>query len=227
MPGEAVIAMWWDIDRAWRGEFEDWHTHEHFPERLAIPGFLRGSRWASADEADGFFVMYELDHYATLTSPAYLARLNAPSAWSAKLMPHHRNMVRSQCRVLDTKGAGLSRYALTVRLSPAVGRDEELRDFLGQVSSRLAGQPGGTSAHTLRTESPAIPLTTEQAIRGGRDAAADWIFVANAYEEQPLRTLLAEEMASAGLVEHGALPTVQQGLYVLSCVMTPADLERS
>ena len=25
-------------------EHDDWHTHEHLPERLAIPGFLRGTR---------------------------------------------------------------------------------------------------------------------------------------------------------------------------------------
>ncbi len=26
-------------------EHDDWHSHEHLPERLSIPGFLRGSRW--------------------------------------------------------------------------------------------------------------------------------------------------------------------------------------
>ncbi|WP_349741034.1 hypothetical protein [Roseateles cavernae] len=29
-------------------EFEHWHSHEHFPERLALPGFLRALRWADA-----------------------------------------------------------------------------------------------------------------------------------------------------------------------------------
>ena len=227
MLGDAAIAMWWDMDRARREEFEDWHTHEHFRERLAIPGFLRGSRWASADGGDGFFVMYELDRYETLTSAAYLARLNQPTPWSTQLMPHHRNMVRSQCRVLETTGSGLSRHALTLRLSPAPNREDELREYIRQVSRRFAAGPGGTAAHVLRTESPAIPVTTEQAIRGGRDAAADWIFIGNAYDEHVLQALRAVELADAVLVERGALPAVVQGHYVLSCAATPADLRRS
>ena len=44
--GKAAIAMWWDMAAHWRAEFEDWHSHEHFPERMGIPGFRRGSRWA-------------------------------------------------------------------------------------------------------------------------------------------------------------------------------------
>ena len=93
--GRAAVAMWWDMAPAMRTEFEDWHSHEHFPERMGIPGFLRGSRWASAAGGEGFFVMYELDAYETLTSPHYLTRLNNPTPWSTKMMPHHRNMLRS------------------------------------------------------------------------------------------------------------------------------------
>ena len=64
--GIGAVAMWWDIAPAHRAEFEDWHSHEHFPERMSVPGFLRGSRWASAEGGDGFFVMYELEAYETL-----------------------------------------------------------------------------------------------------------------------------------------------------------------
>ena len=227
MLGEAAIAMWWDMATAWREEFEDWHTHEHFAERLAIPGFLRGSRWASADGGEGFFVMYELDGYETLTSPAYLARLNQPTPWSARLMPHHRHMVRSQCRVLDATGSGLSRHALTLRLSPEPGRDTELREFLRQISGRFAAGRGGTAAHLLRTETPTIAVTTEQNIRGGRDAAADWIVIAIGYDDRAMRALRQGDLSDDVLVAHGARPEVRDGLYVISCAVTPADFGRS
>ena len=72
------------------------------------PGVQRGSRWTDAGGGDGYFVMYELQAYETLVAPAYLARLNEPSPSSAKMMPHHRNMVRSQCRVLESCGGALS-----------------------------------------------------------------------------------------------------------------------
>ena len=84
--GKAAVAMWWDMAAVHRAEFEDWHSHEHFPERLRIPGFRRGSRWASATGGDGFFTLYELQSYDTLTSPAYFARLNDPTPWSLKMM---------------------------------------------------------------------------------------------------------------------------------------------
>lgn len=66
--GGGALAMWWTVEHARRGEFEDWHSHEHFPERLAIPGFLRGSRWSDGDGR--FFVLYELESHATLSSSA-------------------------------------------------------------------------------------------------------------------------------------------------------------
>ena len=116
--------MWWDMAPDLRSEFEDWHSHEHFPERMSIPGFRRGSRWASEDGGEGFFVLYELETYGTLTSPHYLARLNDPTPWSTKMMPHHRNMVRSQCRILETNGGGVAQFMLTLRVSPAVGQAE-------------------------------------------------------------------------------------------------------
>ena len=102
--GKAALAMWWDMAPEMRAEFEDWHSHEHFPERLAIPGFRRGQRWRSATGGDGVFVMYELEGHEVLSSPHYLARLNAPTPWSTSMMPHHRNMVRSQSRVLESCG---------------------------------------------------------------------------------------------------------------------------
>ena len=155
--GSAAIAMWWDIAPAQRVEFEDWHSHEHFPERLSIPGFLRGSRWSNANE--GFFVMYELETYDTLTSPHYLKRLNNPTPWSTKMMPHHRNMVRSQCRVLDSYGGGIAGSLLTMRMSPEASQADATRCALLEVlrqdyirTARVKGLAGTTviMRHALR-----------------------------------------------------------------------------
>src|SRR5688500_8131666 len=131
--GKAAVAMWWDMAHAHRAEFEDWHSHEHFPERMRIPGFHRGSRWASSTGGEGFFVMYELQAYETLVSAAYLARLNDPTPWSVKMMPKHSNMVRSQCLVLASHGGGMAGHMLTVRLSPAPDRAAALQRHLAGV----------------------------------------------------------------------------------------------
>jgi hypothetical protein len=215
--------MWWDMSAARRSEFEHWHTHEHFPERLGIPGFRRVTRWTSADGDEGIFVMYELDHYEVLASPAYLARLNAPTPWSARMMPDHRNMIRSQCRVLESCGINPARNALTVRLSPASGRDEELRAAIGRMCKHIPLQPGLTGLHLLRHETPSIPSTEEQKIRGNADRTADWVLVACGYEADALRALSEHELSSESLAEMGAAPGAERSLYALSCSATPFD----
>lgn len=218
--GQAALAMWWDIAPAVRAEFEDWHSHEHFPERLAIPGFLRGSRWASATGGERFFVMYELEAYETLTSPGYVARLNNPTPWSTKLFPHHRNMVRSQCRVLETYGSGIAGFLLTVRFSPAAAQAESTQTQLRSVLQRLPGLPGTTGGHLLRTETPHMAQTAEQKIRGGSDATADWIVLVSGYDAAALQELARTALAPTSL----AVGTAQYDLVHLAFTATPRDL---
>ncbi|MGJ7510261.1 hypothetical protein [Variovorax sp. GT1P44] len=221
--GKAALAMWWDMADSHRSEFEHWHTHEHFPERLGIPGFRRATRWTSAEGKEGIFVMYELDDYEVLSSPAYLARLNAPTPWSARLMPHHRNMVRSQCRVLESCGINPARNALTIRLSPASGRDQELRAAIRRMSRHVPFEPGLAGLHLLCHETPSVPATEEQKIRGNADRTADWVLVVCGYEPDALSALSARELSSESLVDMGAAPGAERGFYQLSCSATPFD----
>ncbi|APW41852.1 DUF4286 family protein [Rhodoferax saidenbachensis] len=222
--GKGAIAMWWDIASDHRAEFEDWHTHEHFPERMGIPGFHRGSRWAAADGGEGFFVMYELEAYETLVSPGYLARLNAPTPWSSKMMPHHRNMVRSQCRVLESSGGALSRHALTVRISPAEGAADRLQSHLRELAQTLSTRPGTTAGHLLQNQTPKIAPTTEQKIRGGPDPAADWIFIVCGYDLKALQALVTSELSDAALEAAGACAGALRGVYALSHSNTAEDV---
>ena len=221
--GKAAVAMWWNMAAEQRQEFEDWHSHEHFPERMGIPGFLRGSRWSAMDGGEGFFVMYELEDYAVLSSAGYLERLNHPTPWSTRMMPHHRDMVRSQCRVLESAGGGVGRCVLTIRLSPAEGRDVALRAWLAEFAATFATSRGGVGCHLLRTETPPIARTVEQEIRG-RDAVADWIFVVMAYTPQILEDLGRGVLSDAALQTQGARPGTVAGLYQLAHAASAADV---
>jgi hypothetical protein len=215
--------MWWNIAPDLRSEFEDWHSHEHFPERMSIPGFRRGSRWASEDGGEGFFVLYELETYGTLTSADYLARLNDPTPWSTKMMPHHRNMVRSQCRVLETYGGGVAQFMLTLRFSPAGGRANHLDRNLRPVLANVPRLPGITGGHLLRTETPNAPTTAEQKIRGG-DAVADWIILVSGYDPEALEKVAGAELGATSLERAAGLSSSAASLYRLSYALTPHDL---
>ena len=137
--GQAAVAMWWNVRAEQRAEWGDWHSHEHFPERLSIPGFQRGSRWTSTSDAEGFFVLYELATYETLSSKGYLDRLNSPTPWSTKMMPHHLGMVRSQCRVVASFGGGVATSLATIRLSPQSGAEQGLKTALSRDVRRAGG----------------------------------------------------------------------------------------
>ena len=222
--GKAGVAMWWDMMPAQRAEFEDWHSHEHFRERLSIPGFLRASRWASAAGGEGFFVMYELAAIETLTSEHYLARLDNPTPWSVRMMPHHRNMVRSLCAVTLTYGGGIAGSMATVRLSPQAGKAGALLAMLRDTLPKVPELPGMTGAHLLQTEArkPRSSMTAEQRIRGG-DATADWILLISGYDARLLADVVAAEFNAKTLVAAGAQPESLAALCGLQYTLTPAD----
>ncbi|MES2584562.1 MAG: antibiotic biosynthesis monooxygenase [Pseudomonadota bacterium] len=223
--GQAALAMWWDMAPEVNAEFQDWHSHEHFRERLAIPGFARATRWSSADGGEGVFQMYELDAHATLSSPRYLAHLNAPSPWSTKMMPHHRNMVRSQCHVLASFGGNVARHALVIRLSPAPGADAALLAALQTTLAPLVDQPGCVGAHLLRHEAPVIAQTTEQKIRGS-DRFADWVLVVVGYDLGALQVLAAASLSPESLARLGAQPGASSGTYTLSFSATALEMAK-
>jgi hypothetical protein len=220
--GNAVLAMWWDVSAESRTELEHWHAHEHFPERLALPGFRRASRWTAVDGGEGFFVMYELEDHNVLASAPYVARLNAPSAWSTRMMPLHRGMVRSQCKVLLSHGAVTARHALTIRLSALDA--QALQRGVGELAAAVTQQAGLVGLHLLRHEAPALAATTEQKIRGNADRAADWVIVACGYDLAALRSLEATELAEAALCTVGAAPGTERRFFGLAYSATPPDV---
>lgn len=222
--GKAALAMWWDVSADARPELEHWHAHEHVPERLGIPGFLRASRWTAADGGEGFFVMYELEDHAVLASAPYVERLNAPSPWSTRMMPLHRNMVRAQCKVVLSHGAVTARHALTIRFSPLEGKAQALEIGLGALAAAASQEPGIVGLHVLRHESPPLATTTEQQIRGNADRAADGVIVACGYDAAALRRLDGAELGDAGLQALGAAPGTVRRLYGLAYSATPSDV---
>jgi hypothetical protein len=212
MLGRAAIAMWWGFDPARQAEIEDWHSHEHFRERLGISGFLRGSRWLDLSGAPANFIVYEAARLSTITTGPYLERLNNPTPWSQRMMPLHLNMVRSLCRVRASFGGGHASTLATVRFSPRRGKPvtKWLEAFLADVPSRR----GLTAAHLLQSQKAAA-RTEEQKLRG-TDGTADWILLVNGYDADAVRSLVETELSPDALAEQGAHPGAIVGTYRLS-----------
>ena len=187
MLGRAAVAMWWDVAPEMRAEWEDWHSSEHMPERLAIPGFLRGTRWVALSGEPSYFVIYEVTQLVTITAGTYRERLNNPTPWSRRMMPHHRNMVRSLCALRAGWGGGLPQALATVRFSPLAG-----------ALPKLPRRKGLTGAHLLESQPMAdAPQTAEQNIRGG-DGAADWVLLVGGYDLEAIKD--TSSLVAGGIV---------------------------
>jgi hypothetical protein len=200
--GEAAMLLLFDIASDAIAEHDDWHTHEHLPERLAIPGFLRGTRWIATHGAPRYMVVYEVAELATLTSAPYLARLNAPSAWTTRMMPHYRGMRRGFCTVTASVGLGVGNAARLVRFKPRGGDGASLRRWLVEEwLPPLPSIPGVGSAHLLKGAATP-PMTAEQRIRGA-DAVVEGVegaVIVTGYRADALRDV-AIDAARHGAVD--------------------------
>jgi len=214
MIGGAAVAIWCDVACDVREEFDHWHTHEHMPERLGIPGFLRGSRWVAQD-GEGYFILYETQSTATITGRAYLERLNNPTPWSRQMMPHHRNMMRGACRIEASHGAGLGQALVTLRLSPQPGKAQALGAWLGQTLAAMAQRKGVVSAALLHHVG-AQPSTAEQQLRGGADRVPDRVALVSGYSVAAIAALLTQEFSEAQMTARGAAPGSVAALYRLA-----------
>jgi hypothetical protein len=220
--GSAAMLLSFDVTSPEIAEHDDWHTHEHLPERLSIPGFLRGTRWVVLRGQPRYLVLYEVANLAVLASDAYLARLNNPSAWTSKMMPHYRGMNRGLCSVTGSFGLGMGQLALLIRFSPDAGAAEPLRQWLLQEAlPRLPPMPGVGSVHLL--EAAATPvMTNEQRIRGA-DAGMHWALLVTGYGEAALATLAQAELAASRLAQHGA-QSVSDALYRADYSLSRAEI---
>ena len=209
--GSAAILLSFDIAADAIAEHDDWHTHEHLPERLSIPGFLRGSRWIATEGGPRYLVLYELATVETLTSAAYLERLNKPTAWTSKMMPHYRGMTRGLCAVAGSWGLGLGNVTYVIRFSPDARAEASLRRWLlEEAAARVPFERGLGSVHLLEGAT-AAPATNEQRIRGA-DASVDAALLVCGYDLEALRELSRTVLHPQELARRGGA-IAAHGLY--------------
>ncbi len=222
--GQAALLLSFDVAASAIADHDDWHTHEHLPERLSIPGFLRGTRWVAPSGQPRYFIMYEVATLGTLTSDAYLARLNNPTPWTARIMVHYRNMRRGFCAITASLGLGFGHAGLLIRFKPAPDAAAGLRKWLASdVLPELPSRKGIGSVH-LFEQAVAPPMTQEQSIRGA-DAGIDWAIFATGYDADALAALSGTVLDAPRLAEQGATG-VQTAHYRIDYSLSQAENQR-
>jgi hypothetical protein len=215
--GNAAMLLWYDIVQEQVVEHDDWHTSQHFPERVGIPGFIRAQRWVATSSGERYFVVYEVTGIEVLSSAPYLERLNHPTPWTSRMMPSFRGMVRGFCRLESSHGSVLGTTCVTLRYSAAPGMEDRLRTWLnGELIPSLMQRKGITSAFTFRSDR-APEMTAEQRIRG-RDASVDRVLLVTGYSPEPVAGLAQDDLRANNLEAHGASPGTTSGVFRLACL---------
>lgn len=139
LTGNAFLAMWHDIEPSRQAEYTEWHTREHMPERLSIPGFTVGKRLINHGlDRYRYGTIYAGESLEVFRSPAYLERLNDPTTWSTGMQPAFRNFLRVACERLASAGIGDGGAMATVRL-----------DFTDASGASLLAERAGALAEAL------------------------------------------------------------------------------
>lgn len=203
LAGGGVLAIWNGIAAQAEADFIAWHMREHMPERVATPGFLRGRRYVCEVGAPKFFNFYETQSPQTLGSPDYLARLNAPSAWTQRVVRHFCDTSRTICSVAASRGSGDGAYVGTLRLKSSVDRETFLRVVGERAIAALCGAESVVAAHLLEGQGGGA-ATSEKALRNAPDSTAEWILLVEAADRAPLESALANRTVVTMLDEAAA-----------------------
>jgi len=203
--GRGALVIWNDVAPGSENEFDHWHITEHMPERLAVPGFLRGRRYTADADHPRYFTFYETASVETLGSSPYLSRLDAPTPWSRQIFPLWRNAIRTACQVTTSLGQGMGGSLATVELGPDPQRAEELRGWLTQHAlPRLLELPDLTGAHLCEGDSAVSQITTaEKKDRGGSDALVRWVVLVEGVAAEPVTAACREYLGAEALRQHG------------------------
>jgi hypothetical protein len=128
-------------------------------------------------------VLYEVESLETLASAPYLTRLNNPTPWTTRMMPHYRGMTRGLCAVLGSFGYGQGVSAALIRFTPEEARAALLhRWLLEEALPAVPHMPGLGSAHLLQGVQAAA-MTNEQRIRGA-DRRVDSALIVTGYDDR-------------------------------------------
>ncbi|HQR12247.1 MAG TPA: hypothetical protein PLW68_13060 [Casimicrobiaceae bacterium] len=201
----AAMLLLFDVAPDVIAEHDHWHTHEHMPERLRIPGFLRGSRWIAQGPGPRYCVLYEVAELAVLDSAAYRERLDNPTPWTTAMMAHYVGMRRTLCEIAHVLGRGMGTAGLVVRFAPSAGRERQLLGWLSATATAgIASRPGLASCHLLHYAQVA-QMTREQALRGRDESVHSALFVTG-YDDSAVAALARNELAKERFVENGAAP---------------------
>jgi hypothetical protein len=210
MRGAGFLAIWSDVEKASLIDYRHWLTREHTTERVTTKGFLACRVFrAMRGDIERFFILYELETPEVLDGPAYMARLNAPTPWSQRIMPQLGNFVRGGGVVTARAGRGEGSTIVALRIEHLPQAPKRLADDIAALDGIAAVQIGATDL--ARTSVP----TVEKGMRQQEGVFAGLLLI-EALDEKSFRSALRKAADMAPDVVGGVGdPEIYQSIFAL------------
>ena len=187
---KALLAVWMNPAPEREDDLNRWYAEEHFPDRLAMLGWLRGRRYVSLEGEHKYVALYDLEDLGALSSPKYKEAQANSTPWTRRVVDNLRGFTRTEYELVQSLGQspqGGAPFALFVRLETEPEHDAELNEWYEQEHlPALVGVPGCLSARRYRmtagtTDSVKYLMIyeaeTRETIRGNawtKAATTDW-----------------------------------------------------
>jgi hypothetical protein len=210
----ALLCIWHDVETDYVEEYLRWHSFEHLPERLALPGFVSAERYQLIEgPGQRFGCFLEVENRDAFRSSAYQARLDAPTEWTRRLMPRYSRVHRALCRKQWDIGNGMSGLAACLRI--ASNGNTALKAELRAICAALLVEHEIMRARFAELDQALTSLTSEEKrLRRSEDAGGyDLVVLLDALSIASLRSVADDLAASL----HGQGLRHEFSIYGLSC----------
>ncbi|MBN8942126.1 MAG: hypothetical protein J0H01_21645 [Rhizobiales bacterium] len=194
--GAGFLAIWSDVTAEEETDYLHWLTREHAAERVGIEGFL-GVRVfrARLRQARRYFILYRLRDASVMASAGYLARLNAPTPWSSRIMPILKNFARGGGAVLAETGQGSSGLVAPIVLGP------EVMDRAGSMVQAIGALDRITACRLLAVDAAGTTIRTAEKGLRADDRSFAGLLLIEALDEQGLGEALARAATVAAAAD--------------------------
>jgi hypothetical protein len=212
MQGAGYLAIWSDLSPADETDWAHWITREHAAERVGIRGFLACRIFrALGTAANRYFILYELNDENVVGGTDYLARLNAPTPWSQRIMPRLGNFARGGGRIEASAGLGQGGIVAPLRLDAAPAFDATA------VTAELSRLDRIVAVRVLLTDAAKTSIKTSEKGMRSKDGSFAALVLIEGLDEAAVRAALHQLRTRLPADDQAAIDTL--ALYRLAFIL--------
>jgi len=228
--GSAVLVNWGGIMPDKEDDYNQWHSKEHMPERISLPGFLRGYRAVGIEGTNlnhKYFMMYEAKNKEVFVSKEYLERLNNPTKWTKEILSNYISPSRTICSVISSKSIGSGNFILTVRfLNEQFHKNQDLEKLKVFINKVIEFQ-NITGMHFLLGDDSFGQMNTEEkkyrSSQGKQDQIISQAIIIEGLNLDSLKTSLDHLIQKFSIKENY---TTIVNFYTCQHILTRQDLSK-